>query len=309
MPDDLPSPNAHPPVSTEGSPAGSVSWFRRLTFYSLLAGLCPFIPIPFLDDRVLDWVRRRMLAEQLDRWGAVPRPEQIRTLAGSDEGSLLRGCLSGCFLTPVVKVTIYLLRKVFRKILIILTLNESVERFSETFHLGYLVHTALSWDELDLAAPAGAKKSPLEVRRAVLEALGHIDPRPVRQLVQRSLRGSRRLLVKASRILGRGVQKGAGDEGARGSAEAARRRPAGASGAAPEHTLAEEESLLGSLVDRLATGLGSQKGYLRSLQVAFQEALERLRNHPEGPSERPVGAASQTSREESVVEDPADPDR
>ncbi|MDY7095222.1 MAG: hypothetical protein SX243_19775, partial [Acidobacteriota bacterium] len=265
---------------------GRVSWFRRLTFYSLLAGLCPFIPIPFLDDRVLDWVRRRMLAEQLERWGRQPQPQQIRTLAGSDEGSLLRGCLSGCFLTPVVKVTIYLLRKVFKKILIILTLNESVERFSETFHLGYLMHSALSWDELDLAAPAGAKRSALEVRRAMLEALDRIDPRPVRQLVQRSLRGSRRLLLKASRILGRGVRNSAGEDGAdgraQGAAGAARRYNAEAAEAS-EHTLAEEESLLGSLVDRLATALGAQEGYLRSLQGVFREALDRLRSQPQEP--------------------------
>ena len=37
----------------------SAAWFRRVKSFSALAGLCPLIPIPFLDDKVLSWVRGR----------------------------------------------------------------------------------------------------------------------------------------------------------------------------------------------------------------------------------------------------------
>lgn len=43
--------------------AARPSWFRQVTFHSLLAGLCPIIPVPFLDDRVLAGVRRKMVRD------------------------------------------------------------------------------------------------------------------------------------------------------------------------------------------------------------------------------------------------------
>src|SRR4051794_9816184 len=37
--------------------------FRRLTFFSALAGLCPLIPVPIVDDRTLGMIHRRMVRE------------------------------------------------------------------------------------------------------------------------------------------------------------------------------------------------------------------------------------------------------
>ncbi|MCB1057109.1 MAG: hypothetical protein KDD11_16525 [Acidobacteria bacterium] len=255
MPDAAPS---QPIPPSPSRPAGTEHWFRRVTFYALLAGLCPLIPIPFLDDKALDWVRRRMLYEQLrGAAGGPPASASVRVLAGSDEGSFLEGCWSGCFVLPLVKLVVYLVRKVFSKILILLTLNQCVERFSETFHLGYLVHHALGRGDLGAAAWQGASTGSRRVREAIRETLDEIDPRPVRQLVSRTLRGSRRLLLGASRVLGRWVRRGPSPE----SEEAE-----------VERELAADESRLSRLLDRLSRGLGAETGYLETLEATYDAA-------------------------------------
>lgn len=243
-------------------------WFRRVTFYGLLSGLCPLIPIPLVDDRALDWVRQRMVAEQLRYHGLEPSTADVRVLAGSDEGQGLRGCLKGCFLWPVVRLTYIVLRKIFRKVLILLTLNESVERFSESFHQGYLLHRALAAGSLDLEAVPGSPRSPQAVRAAILATLDDIDPRPVRQLIQRTLRGSRGLMLRASRLLGRIVRRRppAVDDSAGPRVATAGPEPQ------TEEEMQGEEAMLSGVLDRLVRALGSERGYLEALERRFDEA-------------------------------------
>lgn len=281
-----PVPPPGSPSAAAGGPAlarGTEPWFRRVTFYGLLAGLCPLIPVPFLDDRVLDWVRRRMVFEQLRGARAVAAtPAPVRVLAGSDEGGLLDGCWSGCLVMPVFKVIVYLVRKVFSKILVLLTLNQCVDRFSETFHLGYLLHHALVAGLLDPAAPPASPASPAEVRGAIRDTLDEIDPRPVRQLVARSLKGSRRVLLQASRYLGRFVQRRTDSKSGDAKAEEAE----------VERELAEDESRLSRLLEVLSRSLGAETGYLTALETTFEDALtaraEEVRRGPR--AQRPGGS-------------------
>lgn len=237
-------------IASTGPPGGGSApkpWFRRVTFYSVLAGLCPLIPVPFLDDRALAAVKRRMTAE-LARERAVPlTPLQVDYLAGTWREP--RGCL-GQAARAAMALTVKLAGKLFRKLVIVLAVKEAVDAASRAFHEGYLLHLLFDPGEPATRAPTGEEEA-WRARWAVDQAVSELDPRPVNQAMKRAFRGSRALLFRGSRVLGRSVRTGAA-----ASAEA------------------EEERLLGGLLDRLAAELWEERGYLAGLESRFLRWFE-----------------------------------
>lgn len=250
-----PPPPAPPAVRSAGRPPQT--WFRRVTFHSLLAGLCPLIPVPFLDDRVLASVRRKMVRELAAERGARLDPERVDLLAGIERRS--RGCVD-LAVRGTVTVTFKLLRKVFRKVFIFLAVKEGVDTASRVFHEGYLLHLALAWapDWESRSAPLDSGRA-RTVRRAVDGTLAEVDPRPVEQAVRRVFRGSRSLLRQGARVLGRS-----------GAARPGRKEERRA-GELPE---AEERQILGGVLDRLEAALWQEQGYLDDLEARFRRHLE-----------------------------------
>lgn len=242
----------------EGEEASRETWFRRLTFFSLLAGLCPLIPVPFVDDWVLSRVRLRMGREILAVRGLEASREQLRRLAGLESRDFWQGCLSTAVLLPLFKLVVYLVKKVIRKVVLILTLKECSDRFSEAFHEGFLLHGATLLGDLG----KGGKVLPeaaAAVRQGIVQACEEVDPRPIHQLVKRGLGGSRWLLVTGSRRLARLFRRGREDS------------------EATEEGLRSEERLLAGLIDRLSSALWLQSGYWKTLEAHYLRAVEGLR--------------------------------
>ncbi|MCH9647596.1 MAG: hypothetical protein K0U98_05110 [Deltaproteobacteria bacterium] len=241
------------------------TWFRRITWYGLLASLCPLIPFPYIDDWALAWVRRRMVREVLGNAQLQAATTEVRLLAGEVKRPFWHGCLSVIFLVPLFKIAIYLVRKVIKKILILLTLKEATDRFSETFHEGYLLHQAAIGGTLGEASGAVGPGTAQKVRVAVCQACLEVDPRPLNQLIKRSFRGSRWLLVEASRRLGKALGR--------------ERRASGPNGGEvqveTEAELEREGKELSGLLDRLTSALGHEEGYLQDLEKRFTRALEK----------------------------------
>lgn len=264
-----------PSAKAQGSAPGGVvepaaPWLRRVTFFSLLAGLCPLIPVPFLDDRVLDAVRRHQVRELARERGAALTPGQVDYLAGTVRGS--RGCL-GWLGWALWSLTVRLFAKLLRKVLLVFAVKESVDTASRTFHEGYLLHAALTPANpaAGAAMPPSDELAAWRVRRALEQALEEVDPRPVDQALKRSFRGSRRLLRRGARLL----------------ASPFRRRRAGRAGEA-ELPEAEEENLLGDVVDRLAGELSHESGYLATLEARFRARLEAGGGAGSDPAARPA---------------------
>lgn len=228
-------------------------WFRRVTFYSLLAGLCPLIPVPFLDDRVLAAVRRSLVRTLARERGVVLTPAQLEYLAGTYR--VARGCWQQAG-GAVYAVTVKLLGKIFRKVVVFLAVKEGVDTASRVFHEGYLLHLLFDPAEPGTEAPADDLAA-WRARWALEGAVAEADPRPVNQAIKRAFRGSRGLLREGARVLARSASS------RRGSL-----RP----GELPE---AEEERLLGGLRDRLAAELWEERGYLRGLEARFLRWLGR----------------------------------
>jgi hypothetical protein len=233
---------------------------RRLVFYSLLTGLCPLIPIPFLDDWVRDLLRRRLVLELVRGRGLDLGGPSVKVLACGESPLTARGCLGGCFalavVKPLFKAAVKLAAKLFRKVLVVLAVREGVLAFSITFHEAYLVRHALA-----LGALAGPRPPVLAVRRAIEAARAGSGHRPIERLARRTMRGSWRLLRRGGRELtrlARRLRRSARDEEeiVRGALD-----------------LEAEERVLGGLVDELTEEIEQEDGYLRQLEQSFEKHL------------------------------------
>lgn len=227
------------------APAG----FRGVALSALLAGLCPLIPLPLVDQWALTLVRRRAVGDVLRAAGLAPTWMQVRILAGEQPGR--RGCLPGVVAWAVAKTLFYVLTKLFRTFVFVLTLHEAVRRTAELFSEAYLLRHAAG---IGAAAAALAEGDPgaWRLRAAVATATREVDPSPVLRTVNAALAGSWGLLRRGARRLARALR---------------RRRAAATAEAVP---VAEEADLLGGVVDRLTEALWLQGDYRRRLEERFE---------------------------------------
>lgn len=242
-------------------------WFRRITFHSVLASVCPLIPIPLLDDWAVDWIRRRQIADLLRSRGFEPLDWHLDVLSGAEDVGWLRGCLTFTLTLPF-KILVWLIKKIFRTLLVVLLLKDCVDRFSETFHQGFLLALALDRGWIDAAALAGGHRLH-QVHYAIAGTCEAIDPRPIHQLVRRIYRGSRQVLVEAARLLAPVLRA----ERKRQRAE--RKGSAAPTASASTSHLEGESGAVAGVLDRLTAALWHEEGY----RAQLEETLERYFVH------------------------------
>lgn len=223
--------------------------FRRLTFWSVLGGLCPLIPVPFMDDWMLERVQRRMIQEIDREEKAGFSAEDMKILAG-DEDPRWPGCL-GTLTWAVREVVGVVLGKLFRTVFYFLTLRRSVRRSADTLHLGYLVFHAVRLGE----------KRARVVRAAILATIREMNARPVHRTLTRDFRQSLSLLLQGAALLGRLVPR------RRSKAAKAKEIPGA------EEAFRKQDELLGGLVDRIAADLWGNRAYFAELERVFEGKL------------------------------------
>lgn len=220
--------------------------FRQATFYGVLAGLCPLIPVPFLDDWVLSRVRRRMVRDLAGREEVDLSEPQVETLAGVGEERRFPGCFAAVGWV-LRKVVLKLLLKVFRKLVYVLAMREGLHVATDVFHEGFLLLVAFDrWDAEGVDAA--------RVRAAVRETLTELNLKPTRRTIRRTAKGSRGLLIQGAGVmtdLFRGRRTSRTDE-----------------------ALEKEERLLGGFVDRLAASLWGDRRHFDAARAIFLRHLE-----------------------------------
>jgi hypothetical protein len=256
---------------TEEPPAvEQADWprFRRLTFFSVLAGLCPLIPLPFVDDWAIELIRRRMVRELGESRDLGLTEDEVQLLAGSGERrwpGLLKGTAQAVR-RGVGKVV----GKMFKTVYYVLLVREGAYRAVETFVEGYLLLYAAGLPQA-LRPTARTEERVRAVRAAVVSTMKEVDVTPIHKAIGRAFQRSFGLLseaaVKLGALLGR-----------------FRSAPAGAGATEAEVSFPEEEEILGGFVDQLAGSLWGDQEYFESLERAFDERLAR---------QRPAGSALQ----------------
>lgn len=230
--------------------------FRRLTFFSVLAGLCPLLPVPLLDDWALERVQRRMVRDLGESRDLGLTEDEVRLLAGAGERRVWPGFLKGTSMA-VRSGARRVIGKMFKTALYLLLLRDGVHRAVETFVQGYLfLYAARMSTGLRSAGRTEARVR--AVRAAVVETLREEDVAPIHQAVGRAFRRSFDLMLKAAgrlgSVFGRLRSGEPADEG---------------------EALQEEEELLGGFVDRLAASLWGNEEYFDRLEQSFVERLAR----------------------------------
>jgi hypothetical protein len=260
-------------------PVRSRSALRSAAAVSLLAGLCPLIPLPFVDDWAENLVRRRAVRDRLRAGGFEVTPGDVEVLAGleADEGD--GGCLR-LLLWPVLRLAAYLVRKLFRKVVFVFAVHDAVNAAASLFHDAWLVSVAVGSGALGAAPGRRLDRDRLRrVRRAMDDTVRDVDRRPLERAVRRAFAGSRRVAAAAARRLGRW---------ARGERRATRGSPAGgpeaAQRAVDDLPLEAEEQALGGMVDRMVDALWLEPGYLAALEQRFNAHLaDRLAAADDAP--------------------------
>ncbi len=177
--------------------AAPEAWFRNLTLHSLLSGACAFVPLPWLDDHVLNKIRERQVREWAKQSNCDLSEIEVKILAGSERDFQAVGCLLGALAAAAWRLGIYFVRKVVRKLLFFLMFKEASDLASATFHEGYLLRTVLR--SPGLAGSLGTDEA-WKIRWAVEATCAEVDTRPIHQILRRTLRGSRALITWAATL-------------------------------------------------------------------------------------------------------------
>ena len=250
---------AQPPAPTgaAATPPTDATTGRRVLRYAVLAGLCPLLPIPFLDNVLVGMFRSRMIRGQVRDAGLEPDPLQADLLAFEPQPIRLLGCLLG-LIWMVVK-------KIFRKLVYIFAVKDCVDTTSMVMHHGWLFQYALDQGILDQGTFTDGNEAIRRVRDAVRTATDRVDPRPVNKAVRQVFLGSRTLVKGAARAVGQ-ILRGGG----------ARRRDAEGTERAVSDLETRQVGEVERILDELVAVLRGNVGYREHLQKEFHKAFEEL---------------------------------
>ena len=150
--------------------------------HALLAALCQFIPIPFLDDVAGDRVVRRLVGKLLERNGRDYGPEAVAPLyEGPEQGvaGKVGGFLKGLAMKPV--------KKVLRTALIAITIRRALMTAARVVLLGRTIDRCLARGELadDWSADRRRERA-ARIDAAVRDVMASPERRGLLKLVRQS---------------------------------------------------------------------------------------------------------------------------
>lgn len=155
--------------------------------HSLLIGLTPLIPIPFVDDWVKSGFQRRMVRQITGAYGISLTTDEVETLLQED---FWDSCIGGCVMTAIS-----LLRRIFRKILFIFEIRRGFNLFSQTYYTGFLLEAALMDGYVFGGQTAAEPAQRVEAARRLREAIRRTRYAANFKYVQRILRDTIRPLA------------------------------------------------------------------------------------------------------------------
>lgn len=143
---------------------------RIVAAHATIAGLCPLIPVPFVDDMAIRSVVRRMY-EQLYAAHGLTLPASGAKILGDKTSTRLRDAM--------VSVAMYPVKKIVRKIVYVLAVKDCAAVASAVFHDGWLLARVLE-GAIDGATPESPRYL-RKVRKAMLKTYEEVDPVPLRR--------------------------------------------------------------------------------------------------------------------------------
>ncbi|MFW5740830.1 MAG: hypothetical protein ACOC1F_10745, partial [Myxococcota bacterium] len=233
-----------------GDEASDRAALGRIAMAAVLAGLCPIIPIPFVDDLALRFVRKRSIMAELHRGGLKPGRVQMDVYL--EKPTHLLGC--------VTALVIYPLKKIFKKVFVFLAIKDCVDAASLTFHELWLIRHAVRTGQLTTADLTVETDALLPLRRALEATTAQVDTSPLNQVLRRVFSSSKSILRQAATALAGSIRGGGGKRTDPGAVERA---------------VDDVKPAEVAQVDELASRVGEQMWADRDYLVAVEEAFDR----------------------------------
>jgi uncharacterized protein (DUF697 family) len=147
---------------------------RIVAAHATIAGLCPLIPVPFVDDLAIRNVVQRMYTQLYEAHGYT-LPVSGAKILGDKASTRLRDAMTSVVLFPI--------KKIVRKVVYVLAVKDCADVASAVFHDGWLLARVLE------APLHGADRKPSpedpkflrKVRKAMLKTYEEVDPVPLRR--------------------------------------------------------------------------------------------------------------------------------
>jgi hypothetical protein len=179
---------------------------HRLVPWSLGAGLCALIPIPFLDDWAMNRTRSAAYRAIWKFQGVSISPEIHEAMLTGNKPK--RGCFGTVLRIPywIVKWLIfYPIKKILHKILFFFTIHDAVNAVSDCYHRCYLLNAVVA---------AGHAPQTEEDAYVFHDSIEHVcataEARPVIQLIRTVLKRGNRTLRREAMCFYRMIRKNRG---------------------------------------------------------------------------------------------------
>ncbi len=150
---------------------------KLILTYSVLAGLTPLIPIPFLDDWVKTIFLRRMARLVTQARGLTLTAAEIDALI---QENFWDSCVEGC-----VMIFLRLLRELFSKIFFWIEWRRAFVTISTTYYTGFLIDSALMTGSVLRGEPSPER---LEEAAQLREGVRRVRQTANLDLIQRLIR-------------------------------------------------------------------------------------------------------------------------
>lgn len=202
--------------ATEPAPRVSKEARTLLASHCALAGLCPLIPLPVVDDMVETRVHRR-LHRKICRLQGITLPPRSAKILSTRESHFFRGAAKSMVLWPA--------KKLLRKLTVVLAVKSAADAAAALFHEGWLFARAIEAGYVDRGTlEAGDEAAARALRRAIVRAHAAIDP-SVTQSAMRSAFGVSRAILFGVVDAMTEILSSSGDEEERFEAAEARATP------------------------------------------------------------------------------------
>ncbi len=150
-----------------------------ILYHTILIGASPLIPIPFLDELLVLYLRRHLVADIARSRGKTLTPAQIRQFADEPAGT---GCI-GISLSIVA----FFIMELVRDFLFWLEWKRGVDLATETYHFGYLADAIFAREDF---TPQNAQI----YRQAIKESLAGFQTEQVHDAIRRVFSSSRTVI-------------------------------------------------------------------------------------------------------------------
>jgi len=149
-----------------------------LLYHTLLIGASPLIPIPFLDEFIIVYIRRHLVAEIARSHGKVLSKADIGRLA-AQQGD---GCLGGAWFVITLP-----LKEIFREIFFWLEWKRGIDLATEAYYFGYLLNVIFERSEFN-------PQKTFLYRHAIRDSLAGVNTKLVQGMIGKTFYSSKGLV-------------------------------------------------------------------------------------------------------------------